>query len=315
MSQFLLDFLPPTNWQDFERLTLSACRLEWDDEYIRSIGRPGQAQDGLDIIGWDRTKDSDWRVGVQCKRKSTAASDGEITAGGLITISEIDSEVKKTVAHSPKIDKFILATTATPDAVLQQKVDMLDKARRDAGECGVAIWFWDWFQERLNRHSELTFNYYSDVLISHKAYDTDKHVAIALKSGFDRSVMRTPMHGETGIPSVSSGMMRLQQLLATGKLKDAEGELITSSPSPRKMSDAKDRASIKKAEDLIQAFRDKFALLISQGIIEEQFGTLNIRDSSLVNPLNAMRADILKAINAILKRHGIVPIESDLLRK
>jgi hypothetical protein len=314
MPQVFVDFLPPDNWQDFERLTRAACRFEWGDDDAETVGRPGQAQNGVDVVGWDYRKNGSWRVGVQCKRRSGRSPDGKVKAGGVITIDEVKGEIEKTKAHSPALKQFIMATTAAQDVALQQEVAVLDVSRRAQQQSGVNIWFWEWFQERLNRHAELAFEYYPEVLRAHNAYDADMHVALVLRTGFDRPLMRTPFHAESGVRSVGVGIERLQQLIATGKLKDAEGEMIASAPPPRKLRSTEDQADIKVIEQNLQTLRNEFVALVSKGVLVEHSYMLEIREYGIQDRMNDLRAEILRRLNRLLERHGIAPVESPLIQ-
>lgn len=143
MGQPFLDFPPPELWQDFERLTHEVCKLEWDDPDAVRVGRAGQAQHGLDIVGRDRCRDGYWRVGVQCKRRGGRHPDGQVRAGGILTLAEIKAEATKARKGDPHLSQFALATTAAQDAHLQQTVRAYSDRRERDGRTPVVVWFWE----------------------------------------------------------------------------------------------------------------------------------------------------------------------------
>lgn len=314
MTQIYLNFPPPDNWQDFERLTRALSALEWDDPDTVLVGRPGQAQQGVDILGWENRRDTHRRMGVQCKRRSVQEPDGTVRVGGLITLKEFEDEIVKSEAHEPRIDHFVMATTAAQDAPLQQEIATLSNSRRQQQKSTASIWFWEWFQDRLNRHMELVYQFYDGVLRSHNMYDSNAHIVAAMRSAFDRPLLKTPFHLESGIRAVGSGISLLQQFMATGFLKDAEGATVTSGPPPRKLLSDADKSDAKAIENQLQALRNEFAEAVSRKIVVDQGYMLEIRDYSVRDQMNARRATILHHLNSMLARHGLEPIDSPLLR-
>lgn len=104
-------FSPPTDWQAFERFCFDLYRDIWKDDNAQLHGRGGQKQDGVDFYGVDTSSRS---IGVQCKGKN----------GGYrakLSESELNSEVDKAKNFYPPLDIFIIATSASNDAVIQAK--------------------------------------------------------------------------------------------------------------------------------------------------------------------------------------------------
>jgi hypothetical protein len=313
MAQLYLDFPPPDNWQDFERLTRALCAIEWNDPDTELVGRPGQAQDGVDVLGWERRQEAYRRIGVQCKRRSATEPDGAVRVGGLITLKEFTAEIAKSEAHRPPIQHFVMATTAAQDAELQREIAVLSSERRHDQKSTASIWFWEWFQERLNRHVELLYQFYEGVLRSHGAYNPEAHVAAIMRTAFDRPLMKTPFHLESSIKAVGEGISRLQQLMATGLLKDAEGETVASGPPPRNVRNMADGADIEIIQRELQTLRNEFAEAVSQGTIIDQGFILEIREYAIRDRMNTRRATILRRLNQILMRYHLAPIQSPLL--
>jgi hypothetical protein len=99
-------------------------KLAWTTSRLQKNGRPGQAQDGVDIHGAD---DLERPVAIQCKRTVAAPS-----------IKLIREEIVAAEGFVPQPITLHIATTADPDSTLQQAVRILS-AERTADICGRAI--------------------------------------------------------------------------------------------------------------------------------------------------------------------------------
>lgn len=314
MPQINLDFPPPTNWQDFERLTRSLCKDEWLDHDAETVGRAGQTQHGVDVVGWDYRHPSRRRTGVQCKRRSQTGIDGSVLSGGLVSMDDITDSLKQAVKLSVRLESFALATTAHQDARLQQEVAAFNVTRRQNGQCEAVIWFWEWFQEKLNRNFAVAVAYYKDVLESNGAYSIDRHIASVLRHGFNRALMMTRFRSENQIGSVAAAIEALQRLLATGYLRDADAQLVLSCSPPRLMTNSQDRTSIDAIEKRLQELRDDVAECHARrDIYQSGDDWIVVSDPKVGERLDQRRASILVELNHLLCRHDIVKIESPLL--
>ena len=92
---------------EFENLCLTLWKRILGDPNVQLNGRRGQRQHGVDLFG-RRTKTLNW-VGVQCKVRSD----------GILTESEVSSDVEKAKHFNPRLSEFIFATTAPRDEKLQ----------------------------------------------------------------------------------------------------------------------------------------------------------------------------------------------------
>lgn len=131
-----LNFLPPQNWQDFENFVKGTVEVIWKQEGWQIYGRSGQKQSGIDIYGYDNSRNF---VGIQCKKKSQTNSEGELLKNSLITKSLINDEIisaKK--ISSPKLDKLIIATTSSRDTNVQ---DIIREANDKEKDLKIEIWF------------------------------------------------------------------------------------------------------------------------------------------------------------------------------
>jgi hypothetical protein len=113
-------------------------------------GTRGQAQNGIDIYGKNDGADS----GVQCKGKR----DWPPTK---LTISEIDEEVEKAKAFSPKLRSFIIATTDENDARLTDRANAISAEHEKSGHFRVTVYGWTEIVRRLNDYPDLLKKHFS----------------------------------------------------------------------------------------------------------------------------------------------------------
>jgi len=119
----------PKNWQDFESIVRDAQMQRWKSTTLQKHGRPGQAQDGVDIWGPD---DIGRPVAIQCKRYAAA-----------LTLDDVTDEIEKATKFEARLTTLFLATTADYDAKLQQQVRLLSDKRVSQGEFAVSLLYWD----------------------------------------------------------------------------------------------------------------------------------------------------------------------------
>lgn len=119
----------PTNETEFQNLCLSLYKRVWDDPALMQVGRRGQKQFGLDIIGTLKGRPA----GIQCKCYSAKKFD----------LAVINGDIKEADDAGMKIDRLLFATTAKNDANLVLKVKELSEARKAKGKFTVSVDFWD----------------------------------------------------------------------------------------------------------------------------------------------------------------------------
>ncbi len=142
---------PPTNWQDFQLLCTDLWRQIWNDPGTQPNGRSGQPQHGVDICGRPN-RGSSWE-GIQCKGKDTRY-------GKTVTNKELWEEVKKAKAFSPRIDNYILATTAPDDGKIQQIAREITADHLKQGLFSVEVWGWDSIHQRLTDYPQVYEKWY-----------------------------------------------------------------------------------------------------------------------------------------------------------
>lgn len=119
LAQVTQSFQPPLYWQQFEDLTAGVVEAVYGVAQADRIGRPGQAQQGVDVhAAMARVG----RIGVQCKRRDDRDKNNDPLPGGAVTRSVLLAEVREAEAFTPRVDLWILATTAKRDAHIQRSL-------------------------------------------------------------------------------------------------------------------------------------------------------------------------------------------------
>lgn len=135
----------PKNHADFESKSVILFRILLEDPSVKKLGRSGQKQFGIDLIGY-RKQDLKRPVGIQCKKKKPTEK---------LTAKEVRDEVKKALKYDPPIFEYIIVTTADDDRALDQLAQQLTKAQREKGrKFRVAVWGWGTLEEFIDQHAE-----------------------------------------------------------------------------------------------------------------------------------------------------------------
>ena len=103
-------------------------------------GRRGQKQSGVDLLGLD--KNTRLWTGIQCKVRRDS-----------LILSDITSDIEAAKTLNPKLDTLIIATTASRDNKLQDKIRILQEQHYAERLFGIKIAFWDDIEEELNKES------------------------------------------------------------------------------------------------------------------------------------------------------------------
>jgi hypothetical protein len=161
MGQLTQFFQLPLYWQQFEDLTQSVVQIAYGAAQADKIGRPGQAQHGVDVYaGRSRVG----AVGVQCKRLDDLDANNHPLPGGPISAKLLRAEAAKALAFTPQLDMWILATTAKRDASTQLHARALDEEYRGQGRFQILLWSWDDYVTWLNAVPDLQHWYYDRVI-------------------------------------------------------------------------------------------------------------------------------------------------------
>lgn len=144
---------PPKEWGTFEDLCHALFKRVWQDPLAQKNGRRGQTQHGVDVFG-SPNGDGQFR-GVQCKGKDS-------NYGSKAGWSEVLAEVAKAERFSPKLDKWIFATTAPVDATLQKAARELSVKRGTKGQFSVDVLGWEEIQALMAGAPEVIAEFYPE---------------------------------------------------------------------------------------------------------------------------------------------------------
>ncbi|MGL5216215.1 MAG: hypothetical protein ACRC8R_13960 [Aeromonas hydrophila] len=145
---------PPKEWGAFEDLCHALFKRIWNDPLAQKNGRRGQAQQGVDIFGSPNGYRQSY-LGVQCKGK-------ESNYRSKAEWSEVLAEVSKADKFSPKLDKWIFATTAPADATLQKAARELSIERTARGLFSIDVLGWEEIQALMVDAPEVISEFYPE---------------------------------------------------------------------------------------------------------------------------------------------------------
>ena len=144
MSSDIEKWEPPNDATAFESLCLDLWKDIWQDSAAQKNGRSGQPQAGVDVFGRDGRR----LVGVQCKQK-----DGSLRS--KLAVKELQGKVEAARSFSPKLTRFILATTAPRDTKVQQRARDITAEHRKRKLFSVEVWTWKDIWHELYRRKDL----------------------------------------------------------------------------------------------------------------------------------------------------------------
>lgn len=305
MSTLTQYFQPPLYWQQFEDLTSGVFKFVYNDPKPTQFGRPGQAQNGVDVYGRDGNGKL---VGIQCKRMDEFDENNKPRPGGKILRKHLDNEIAGAKKFSPSLNLWVLATTAKRDAKIQRYANELDEQSRAKGSFGVQLWFWDDFVTDLNRYYDLQDWYYQNVIQVRSSDDQDRIIVDLLGEAFARPAFRTPLYQETPSDFLDA-LKDTQHAINTGELKDRETRRVIRKAvgGRRRITDKVVKDHLIDADKLLQKLRDSFNHALSVGEIRKSEGYLQISPRAQ-SDLSGLRDAAVKSINSALKAAGLQPI-------
>lgn len=214
---------PPAEWQTFQTLVAGFAGSLYDANTVEEYGRNGQRQNGVDIFAKDRFGKN---VGIQCKWTSDSLAQKALA-----------EECAKAVKFSPKLDHFVLWTTAQRDVHLQDVAHDLDTS--GAYAFGVSIRFWDDAIDHLNRAYSVASTYYAD-WIEHEHLTADHDHRKKLRVAFDRPAFLDPIHLERDFGDLLEAVKDTLVFLKAGLLYDRYHRTLIAQALPFSLlSDAK----------------------------------------------------------------------------
>jgi hypothetical protein len=302
-------FQPPLYWQQFEDLAVQLLAEAYRVPDAQALGRPGQAQHGVDVIG---TSETHGLIALQCKRQSTIDKDGNPLPGGAIKRKFLFDAAERVKSFPDQISIWILATTAKRDTAVQSHVRELNRRWRDEGfRCIAIVWSWDDCVTYLNRDPELQKRYYRDVIQVNSAQDLDELIIEAIALAFHRRAFEAPLHIETWL-DFEQALKDTQAAMRTGALVDRESRQILrhSIGGWRKIANKDWKARMSEIDGDLDKLRNWFDTGRMNGTIEVNNGFLDFsKDMDQARRLEELRDGCLRKLNSILGETDIDPID------
>jgi len=272
----------------------------------QKIGRVGQAQHGVDVYGqWLPSKS---RIGIQCKRMDELDEQNQPRPGGAVTKRLLYGEYEKALEFKPKLDEWILATTAKRDEKAQRLARLLDKDSQDRGDFAVRIWFWDDYRSYLNNFGELQRQYYRHVLNVRSSKDIDKLTLEVYAHAFSRPAFQDPIYSENADDFLQA-IKDTMRALNTGELVDRETRNIIRRAIGGRRSIQEDvwRLACDKVYLRLLELKTTFQGGLKGGMIIVEPYALQI-DPKLRRQLEDLRQSSISELNSVLRMAGLHPI-------
>jgi hypothetical protein len=299
-------FQPPLYWQQFEDLTESVVGVVFNAPQVEKIGRPGQAQDGVDVHAARSRAGS---VGVQCKRMDDLDSSNQPVPGGPITRDILQAEVDKAEGFMPELDLWILATTAKRDATIQKVARQIDAQRQQRGLFAVKLWFWDDYITVLNNNTNLQKWYYADVIGLRDPRDQDRLILETIATAFHRPALTDPLRIEHA-SDLMQALKDTQAALRTGQLVDRQsGHVIRQAIGGWRHLEEKEWQIRAQALDRrLSEVRKALVEGLEDGRLDRRGSFLVVNDSALARKLDQGREDCLMQLNDLLVMASLPPV-------
>lgn len=137
-----------TDSVEFEHL----CRDLWKNEVINDPvsfhGRPGQAQEGVDVYGRN-TESGEW-FGIQCKVREES---------NPLRKKQIYDEINKAKYFNPSLKRYYFCTTLKRDAALQAIEREIIEELKDRETFTFQILFWNDIEDILKEEKNINIYY------------------------------------------------------------------------------------------------------------------------------------------------------------
>lgn len=312
MGNLPLTYLPPQNWQDFEKFLKGVVDVIWKQEGWQNYGRPGQDQTGIDLYGYD---DQRRFTAIQCKKKNLTNAKGKLLTSSLLTKKLIETEIVSAEKVSqPQIERLIFATTSSRDTKVQDDIRTLNDERKKNNKFLIEVWFWEDFQVLIENHIELMFWYYSELLDSIHKYDKNIHILSMLRQAFTRPAFSREIRGEESGGDFIQAIKNTMEAITTGKLYNRRGDLIATSYDYKKITNPHWRDSIFKIYNSLDQIRKIYQKGVIDKSIREHLTCIEVLDDRLSDKFNIIRTECLTEMNKILTELKLEKIDSELLQ-
>jgi len=296
LAQF---FQPPLYWQQFEELAQGLLTEVYSIPNAQLMGRPGQAQDGVDVFG---KSSRHGQIGIQCKRLSDLDEFNNPLPGGPIDKAFLAKAAQESLAFKPVLRIWILATTAKRDAKIQGLVrDLNERWEGEGRDRQAIIWAWDDCVSYLNAFPDLQRWYYRDVIRVHSARDLDIMILETISMAFHRPAFEVPINCEHSDEFIQA-LKDTQMALRTGELVDRQSRhIIRKAVSGwRGIDNERWRESLRDVDRCLRALRAALLDGLKTGSIQQQNGFLNIADLTLQDRLERQRESAVNILNTVL---------------
>jgi hypothetical protein len=312
MGNLTLTYLPPQNWQDFEKFLKGVVDVIWKQEGWQNYGRPGQDQTGIDLYGYDEQRQF---TAIQCKKKNLTNANGKLLTTSLLTKKLIEAEIVSAEKVSqPQIERLIFATTSSRDTKVQDDIRAINDERKKNNKFFIEVWFWEDFQVLIENHIELMYWYYSELLDSIHKYDKNIHILSMLRQAFTRPAFSREIRREESGGDFIQAIKNTMEAITTGKLYNRRGDLIATSYDYNKITNSNWRNSILKIYNLLDQIRTIYQQGVIDKSIREHPTCLEFSDDRLSIKLNNIRTECLTEMNKILTELKLEKINSELIR-
>lgn len=303
MGQLTQFFQPPLYWQQFEDLTQAIVQEVYSLPHADKIGRPGQAQNGVDVYGLSRR---DGGIGVQCKRLTDLDENNLPYPGGAITPALLRSEATAALSFKPSLRLWILATTAKRDAGIQEFARKLSQQFDRKGAFGIVIWSWDDYVSWLNALPRVQQWYYDTVIQLRGPREQDRLILQTIATAFDRPAFTDPLDSEH-VDDFIQALRDTQLALRTGELVDRESRhVIRKALGGWRLLDSTEwKSALEVLNQELQDLRTKLVEGVKDGRLKRKRGYMDVKDRALGTELEARRRKCVRLLNKTLIDAGI----------
>lgn len=274
MNQIQIFMPPPANWQDFQLLIADVAKSKYVEDSVQEYGRQGQSQNGVDVYAIDVF---DKRIGIQCKE----------TKNKKLSKNTIDNEIVKAKNFTPKLDLFVIATTARTDKNLQNHVNQLNSESK----LRVQLWFWDDINQYINRSHAVMSSSYKTFLDNFGKTEIQNHLS-ALRLAFDRPAFVDDFILERNYQDFEQALASTKSMLKTGFLYDNWSKNLIAQTIPSSMiGDQSYQTFVCKIEKLLESIyqsflRDRKKQAKNPSQLIERAGDYNIKRRDLIGLIN-----------------------------
>lgn len=284
-----LEFPKPSGWADLENLTVMLAEHQYGAVNVQRYGRPGQSQNGVDVVANTLRLQDNVRIGYQCKLVQS------------LTQSDVESECSLAKNFTPALDRYVIVTSLPRDAKLQSSVLGIPDTKYGFP---VVIWFWDDLNEKLNRTAEAAQTYFAKIMLEAQPAAAASH-AEALRRALDRKAFQDSIRMERDVGELIEALAATVGFMRTGYLYDNRKNFVESTVPPWKIEDKKYSGFCALFSKDLDAL---YQLVLSKK--DDLRDTTTNAGSLAANEFTFRRSKLLDRANREFDRHGLpaVPI-------